>query len=230
MSAFIVSARMAVVAPVAVLLAAPLTQAADFPTNAELNYVGPYGVPATMTFNRSGNGYKVVARINVPMYQMRFESSGSVVGNRLKPTQYRDIRRGKVYAQATFSGSQVRYGKVGEAVQTSSVKGPTFDLFTLAWQLAMNDGRLPASLQITNGKKLYPVAGIRKIDSGPFRIGGGDITVNRYRVQRGGDTIDYAFAPEWHNIPAQITYVDDGKTYMLKLKSIKLNGKAVQPK
>ena len=49
--------------PLAVLLAAPLAQAADFPTSAELQYVGPYGVPATMTFNRSGSNYKVVASI-----------------------------------------------------------------------------------------------------------------------------------------------------------------------
>ena len=216
--------------PLTLALAAPLVQAADFPNSAELQYVGPYGVPATMTFNRSGNNYRVVASINVPMYQMRFQSSGSVSGNTLKPAVYTDTRKGKTYAQARFSGTNVTYGKVGEAAQTSALKGPTFDLFTLAWQLAMNEGQLPAGLHITNGKKLYPVSGIRKVGSAKYRVSGGDTTINRYRVQRGGDTIDYAFAPEFHNIPAQITYVDDGKTYTLKLKSIKINGKAVQPK
>ena len=216
--------------PLALLLAAPLAQAADFPASAELQYVGPNGVPATMTFNRSGSNYKVVASINVPMYQMRFESSGSINGNTLQPAVYTDTRKGKPYAQARFSGNSVRYGKAGETAQTAAVKGPTFDLFTLAWQLAMNEGKLPTGLQITNGKRLYPVSGIRSLGAAKYRVSGGDTTINRYRVQRGGDTIDYAFAPEFHNIPAQITYVDDGKTYTLKLKSIKINGKAVQPK
>ena len=75
--------------PLALLLAAPLAQAADFPASAELQYVGPYGVPATMTFNRSGSNYKVVASINVPMYQMRFESSGSINGNTLQTADAR---------------------------------------------------------------------------------------------------------------------------------------------
>ena len=137
--------------PLAVLLAAPLAQAADFPTSAELQYVGPYGVPATMTFNRSGSTYKVVASINVPMYQMRFESSGSINGNTLQPAVYTDTRKGKPYAQARFSGNSVRYGKAGDAAQTAAVNGPTFDLFTLAWQLAMNEGKLPAGLSLAAG-------------------------------------------------------------------------------
>lgn len=223
------AARLAL-CPLALLLAAPAVLANDFPAKAELQYVGPYGVPATMTYTRSGQNYTVLARINAPLYQMRFQSSGSISGNTLKPATYSDTRKGKAYAQARFVGNRVSYGKVGEAVQTDTVSGPTFDLFTLAWQLAMNQGQLPQGLHITNGKKLYPVSGMRKVGSGQYRVSGGDTRIERYRVQRGDDSIEYAFAPEFNNIPAQITYVDDGKTYTLRLKSIKLNGKSVQPK
>lgn len=207
-----------------------VVQAADLPANAELQYVGPYGVPATMTFARSGNSYRVLARINAPLYQMRFESVGSVSGNTLRPASYTDTRKGKLYAQAKFGSGQISYGRAGEQVQTAAAKGPTFDLFTLAWQLAANNGQLPAGLQITNGKKLYPVSGMRKVGSGQYRIGGGETRIERYRVQRGDDTIEYAFAPDLHNIPAQISYTDDGKTYTLKLKSVRINGQVLQPK
>lgn len=222
-------ARLAAV-PAALLLAALPVRANAFPDSAELHYVGPYSVPATMTFKRSGGSYTVVARINAPLYQMRFQSSGRVQGKHLLPLSYSDTRKGKTYAQASFNGQTVSYGRAGQPPQSATVKGPTFDLFTLAWELAMNDGRLPAGLHITNGKKLYPVSGIRQVGSGLYRVSGGDTPVNRYRVQRGNDSVEYAFAPELHNIPAQITYVDDGKTHTLKLKSIKINGKAVQPK
>lgn len=202
---------------------------AAFPASAELQYVGPYGVPATMVFKRNGNQYSVDARISAPLYQMHFASSGTVNGNVLQPAVYTDTRKNKRYAEARFGGGQVRYGKAGEPVQVAAVKGPTMDLFTLGWQLAMNGGTLPKGLSITNGKKLYPVGGMSKAGSGSYRIGGGTTPINRYRVARGDDTVEYAFAPEFHNIPAQITYRDDGKSYTLKLKSIKINGKAVQP-
>lgn len=39
----------------------------------------------------------------------------------------------------------------------------------------------------------------------------------------------YFFAPSLNNIPAQIGYTDDGKTYTLKLKSVQINGRAAKP-
>lgn len=53
--------------------------------------------------------------------------------------------------------------------------------------------------------------------------------MNKYRVQRGDSTVNYAFAPAFNNIPAQISYSDDGKTYDLKLTSVKINGQTVKP-
>ena len=84
-------------------------------------------------------------------------------------------------------------------------------------------------MNITNGKKLYPVSGMTKVGSENYKIGGGTTTVNKYRVKRGDDTVTYSFAPAFNNIPAEINYTDDGKTYDLKLPSVTINGKAVKP-
>ena len=99
----------------------------------------------------------------------------------------------------------------------------------MAWQLAVNDGKLPAGLQITNGKKLYKVNGLARNGSASYSIAGGTTTINKYRLQRGDSTVNYAFAPALGNVPTQISYTDDGKTYDLQLKSIKINGKEVKP-
>lgn len=219
--------RKTVLAAALLALGAPVF-AADLPQSAELQYSGSYGIPATMTFTRSGNSYKIVSNIKVPLYRIRFESGGTISGNTLRPSYYKDIRGGKTYAEARFNGRQVTYGKTGEQ-KTESVSGTTMDLFTLAWQLAANDAKLPAGLKITNGKKLYSVGGLHKTGSGQYSFGGGKTAINQYRVTRGDNTVNYAFAPAFDNIPAQISYNDDGKTYNLKLTGLKINGKAVKP-
>ena len=214
----------------AVMLAAGAlsVQAAPIPDQATLQFRGSYGIPATMTFTRSGNQYTIVSRIKVPMYSIRFESGGTISGNTLRPKYYKDVRGGKLYAEAKFSGNSITYGKAGSS-ETAKSSGTTLDLFTLAWQLAANDAHLPSGLNITNGKKLYPVSGMTKVGSENYKIGGGTTTVNKYRVKRGDDTVTYSFAPAFNNIPAEIKYTDDGKTYDLKLTSVTIDGKAVKP-
>lgn len=220
------TARLAVLGSF-LILTLPAAQAAELPNSAELQYVGPYHVPVNMTFNRTGNTYAVALRIHVPLYQIRFQSSGSISNNTLRPAVYMDIRNGKPYAEAHFSGHDVRFGKTGAEIQTSALNGPTFDLFSLAWQLAMNDGRLPAKLHITNGKKIYAVSGIRKIGDDMYRLGERDIAISRYQIQRNDSSMEYAFAPKLGNIPVLISYMDNGKTYVLTLKSAKINGQAM---
>ena len=68
-----------------------------------------------------------------------------------------------------------------------------------------------------------------KIGSGSYTLNGKATPVEKYRVQRGGDTVTYSFATALGNIPAQISYTDDGKTYDLKLTSVSINGKPVKP-
>ncbi|OAM31270.1 MULTISPECIES: DUF3108 domain-containing protein [Eikenella] len=214
----------------AAFAATPAVADTPFPQNAELHYVGPYGVPAVMNFSQNGGRYSVSADINVPLYKMRFSSNGSITGKRLQPARYSDTRKGRPYAGATFNyGAQtITYGKTGQT-ETQPISGPTFDLFTLAWQLALNNGQLPANLHITNGKRVYPVRGMTRLPPARYNINGASIPVNRFRVQRGDDTIEYAFAPDFANIPARIKYTDDGKTYELKLRSGKIDGQPIQP-
>ncbi|MBF1282406.1 MAG: DUF3108 domain-containing protein, partial [Neisseria sp.] len=75
-------------------------QAAELPQSAVLQYSGSYGIPATMTFTRSGSQYKIVSTIKVPLYNIRFESGGSINGTTLHPSYYKDVRGGKLYAEA----------------------------------------------------------------------------------------------------------------------------------
>lgn len=209
------------------MLSLPSARATELPSTAELQYVGPYRIPATMTFNRTGDTYAVALRLRVPLYQIRFHSSGSISNNTLRPAVYTDTRNGRTYAEARFSGHNVRYGKAGTDMQTSTPTGPTLDLFSLVWQLAMNDGQPPAKLHITNGKKIYAVSGISKIGDGTYRLGERDIAIRRYQVRRSDSNMEYAFAPELGNIPVLISYMDNGKTYVLTLKSAKINGQAL---
>lgn len=200
--------------------------AAELPQSAVLKYSGSYGIPATMTFKRQGNRYTIVSDIKVPLYRIRFESGGTLSGNTLQPGYYRDVRGGKTYAEARFNGNSVSYGKTGQQ-KTDRVSGPAMDLFTLAWQLAANDAKLPGGLKITNGKKLYSVGGMSKTGNANYRFSGGTTPVAKYRVNRGDSTVNYSFATALNNIPAQISYTDDGKTYDLKLTGAIINGKPV---
>lgn len=193
--------------------------AAELPPKATLHYSGSYGIPATMVFTRTGNQYSVTADIKVPLYRIRFESGGAFDGSQFKPKFYRDTRNGKMYAEAVFSGGKVKYGKRGES-KTEATSAPVLDLFTLSWQLAASDGKLPSHLKITNGKRLYSVGQLTKLGSSTMKINGENVTVNNYRVKRGDDTVLYSFAPKFNNAPVKISYTDDGKTYDLKLTKI----------
>lgn len=204
------------------------TQAAEMPQHATLQYGGTMGIPAIMNFKRNGDNYTVTANINVPMYKIRFESGGKIVGKQLKPTYYTDTRNGKLYASAKFSGSRVTYGKVGD-IQATTVSGSVMDLFTLSWQLALNDGQLPANTYTTNGKSVSKLGALRASGSKTMKVAGGKTIVQQFSVSRGEGNVIYAFAPALQNMPAQISYSDDGKKYNLTLKSIVIDGKTIKP-
>ena len=206
------------------------THAAELPQNAVLHYTASYGFPATMTFTRqSNNRYQIVAEIKVWAYPIKIESSGIIQGNLLKPSYYRDMRNGKTYAEAKFQPNSITYGKTGEQT-TETTSHTILDLFSLSWQLAATDGKLPNNIKITNGKRIYAVNGLNRIGSQTFALQNGLRTpVQQYRVTRGDDIVHYAFAPKLGNIPTQISYTDNGKTYRLKLVRLILNGKEVKP-
>ena len=88
--------------------------ASELPHSAVLKYSGSYGIPAVMTFTRNGNSYKIVSSIKVPLYKIRFESAGTISDGILYPSYYKDIRGGKLYAEAKFNGNSVTYGRIKE--------------------------------------------------------------------------------------------------------------------
>ena len=209
------------------LASSAYAETVSFPKNAALTYSGNGGVTATMAYGRSASNYNINTTFKIPLYSMQFRSSGSMSGNTMIPNSYSDTRRGKLYAQAKFNhGSKtITYGKAGEN-KTATMRGVPMDLFSLAWQLALNNGKVSGVSQFTNGKKVYNEAtNIRAAGTQNVKFKGKPLSVNMYRATRGGDVMEYGLAPSLGNIPALIRYTDDGKTYQLNLTAATLDGK-----
>lgn len=120
-----------------------------------LKYSSNYLMPAYVHFQSQGSQYQIQAKINVPLYNIVFNSEGYIKNNRLHLVSYRDTRNGKNYAIAELDSHHIQYGKVKDPLKKEPLNLPTFDLFSLAFQLSYFDV-LPSGLQTTNGKKLYP--------------------------------------------------------------------------
>ncbi len=209
-------------------ITAHAAETVPFPQKAALNYSGPYGVSATMNFSRSSSNYSINTLFKIPMYNMNFSSQGLLKGTQLQPLRYTDTRKGKTYAQARFDygNKKITYGKGGEPTQTAAMTGIPLDLFSLAWQLAISDGKLGGVSQFTNGKKVYNErTHISAQGERDFDYGGKKIKVKMFRAVRQGDVLEYALAPSLGNVPALIKYQDDGKSYQLKLTAATLDGK-----
>lgn len=198
----------------------------SFPSNAQLRYEGPAGVTGYMSFQRGGGRYKLTTNFNIPFYKMSFESTGLVEGKYFKPLTYTDKRKGKIYAQAIFDydKQEIRYGKGAEAEQVEPLTHHAQDFFTLAWQMALNGGKLSEPMQVTNGKKVYLHSNFSPKGDRQYDSNEGKINVQVFRINRGEDGIEFAFAPDFANIPAQIILTDGGKTHQLRLIGITLDG------
>ena len=186
-----------------------------FPQQAELRYKGL--VPGTMTFNRIGNKYTIRAIIKVPFRQMEFVSKGRIEGNRLLPEIFTDTRKGKLYAQAVFDyeNGLITYGKAGET-KTEEMGDNPLDLFSAAWQLAMNKGRGSSKLQVTSGKgvKIYTI----KSQTVDYQQGEGKLAMQKFTIP--DDNKGFGLAVDFAYVPASITY--DG--YEIYIDGIKLDG------
>ncbi|MBP6860803.1 MAG: hypothetical protein KBC57_00420 [Neisseriaceae bacterium] len=198
----------------------------SFPNNAQLRYEGPAGVTGYMSFQRGGGRYSLTTQFNIPFYKMAFETTGLIEGKFFKPLQYTDRRKGKVYAQAIFDydNQEIRYGRGAEPDQVEPLTHHAQDFFTLAWQMALNGGKLSEPMQVTNGKKVYLHSDFSPKGDRQYDSNEGKINVQVFRINRGEDGIEFAFAPDFANIPAQIILTDGGKTYQLRLIGITLDG------
>lgn len=201
-------------------------QTPPFPKIAHLRYQGPASVTGTMDFRRSNNSYQVNAQFNIPFYKIELSSSGSLQGDQFVPEKFTDKRKGKPYSQVIFDyqNQQVLYGKASEDIKAEPMMGIPQDYLSLAWQLAIKGGKINQATQLTSGKTLYvrnnfEVEGAKELDTNE-----GKIQVQVFKIDKGEDSIEFAFAQDFANVPAQVVLYQKGKRYELNLIEITMDG------
>lgn len=185
-----------------------------FAENFNIKYSTNYLMPAYIQFKNDGKQYSVKSKINVPFYNIVFSAKGYERNNQFHLISYRDTRNGKNYAVAELDSNTIQYGKVKEPLKKEAISVPTFDLFTLAFQLSYYD-KLPTNFQTTNGKKLYPAKNVV-------------LNQSKKSVKQKGQTVEeitYKFKTDGKYItvkkyvgekfPRYIAYSRDGDTYEL---------------
>lgn len=167
-----------------------------------------------MHFKADGAKYSVDAKINVPLYNIEFLSKGTQGAKQFNMVDYKDVRNGKAYAISKIQGDSIEYGKVKSGLTKAALELPTFDLFTMAFQLSYYD-KLPINFQITNGKKLYPMHNVFvKRSENIVKYNKQDMTQITYQFKTGDkDIVVKKFAGE--KFPRFISYNRDGDNYEL---------------
>ncbi|MGY4676641.1 hypothetical protein ACWIT3_02765 [Pasteurella sp. P03HT] len=199
-----------------VLCCAVLCYASNVWAKADFNikYSSNYLMPAYVHFKADGAKYSVDAKINVPLYNIAFLSKGIQGAKQFNMVDYQDVRNGKPYATSKIQGDTIEYGKVKNGLTKTALELPTFDLFTMAFQLSYYD-KLPMNFQITNGKKLYPMRNVfvKKSES-VVKHNAQDVTQITYQFKTGEkDIVVKKFAGE--QFPRFISYNRDGDNYEL---------------
>lgn len=184
--------------------------------NADFNikYSSNYLMPAYVHFKADGSQYSVNAKINVPLYNIQFLSKGKQSSKQFEMIDYKDIRNGNPYATSTIQGDTIEYGKVKNGLTKKALELPTFDLFTMAFQLSYYD-KLPINFQITNGKKLYPMHNVFvKKSEDIVKYNKQEVTQITYQFKTGDkDIVVKKFVGE--QFPRFISYNRDGDNYEL---------------
>lgn len=179
-----------------------------------IKYSSNYLMPAYVNFKNDGKQYSIQSKINVPLYKIVFTAKGTEKNNQFHLLSYRDTRNGKNYAIAELDSNTIQYGKVKEPLKKEALKLPTFDLFSLAFQLSYYD-KLPKSFQTTNGKKLYPTENVVLNQSKKaVTVKGQSFEEITYKFKTGDKYITVKkFVGE--KFPRYISYSRDGDNYEL---------------
>ena len=208
----------------------------QFPNSAKLKYEGPMSITGNMNYQRDGQNYTIYAAFHIPFNKREFEVSGTIDGNNLIPHTYIDKRKGKVYASAVFDRENgvVRFGQGEEPTQSTDAidfaQTPAYDLFSWAWQVAINGGNMPDTVWVTNGKKIYEYHtenAQNGMKESVFDTGEGKLRLLSLPFEREGSSTEYefSFAPDFANVPALITMTADGKKQTVHLIRVELDGK-----
>lgn len=201
-------------------------QILSFPKVATLRYIGPAGITAVMQFNRSDERYLINTQLNIPFYPIEISSSGRIDGdNQLTPEQFIDKRKGKLYSQAIFDYAQqiISYGKVTEETRTKPMQGIPQDSLSLAWQLAIKEGKIKAPIQVTGGKSVYVQNQLTLTDKTTLDTPNGQIRIKSFKANKNDNALNFSFASDFANIPAQIIFNHKGTSYSLNLIGITLD-------
>lgn len=179
-----------------------------------IKYSSNYLMPAYVNFSNDGKKYAIESKINVPLYNIVFTAQGYEKNNQFYLLSYRDKRNGKNYAVAELDSKNIQYGKVKEPLKNEVLTLPTFDLFTLAFQLSYYE-KLPTSFQTTNGKKLYPSENVVLNQSKKaVTVKGQSFEEITYKFKTGDKYITVKkFVGE--KFPRYISYNRDGDNYEL---------------
>ena len=197
----------------ATLLYIPGVQAAEA-TDLNIKYSSNYLMPAYVHFRSDGFEYSIRANINVPLYNIQFTSKGAQSSNFFNMLSYKDTRNNKPYAEAKIANRKIEYGKVKDGLKTEALTLPTYDLFTVAFQLSYYD-KLPTSFQITNGKKLYPMKNVvLNTSKKQIKYKKQDVTEITYQFKTGNKDI-VVKKHEGEKFPRFISYSRDGDEYEL---------------
>lgn len=197
----------------ATLLYIPGVQATEA-TDLNIKYSSNYLMPAYVHFQSDGFEYSIRANINVPLYNIQFTSKGAQSSNFFNMLSYKDTRNNKPYAEAKIANRKIEYGKVKDGLKTEALTLPTYDLFTVAFQLSYYD-KLPTSFQITNGKKLYPMKNVvLNTSKKQIKYKKQDVTEITYQFKTGNKDI-VVKKHEGEKFPRFISYSRDGDEYEL---------------
>ncbi|MBN6066720.1 hypothetical protein HYE66_09685 [Aggregatibacter actinomycetemcomitans] len=197
----------------AALLYIPTAWAAE-PADLNIKYSSNYLMPAYVHFKSDGFEYTIKANINVPLYNIQFTSKGAQSSNFFNMLSYKDTRNDKLYAEAKIANRKIEYGKVKDGLKTEDLTLPTYDLFTVAFQLSYYD-KLPNSFQITNGKKLYPMENVvLNTSKKQVKYNKQEVTEITYQFKTGDKDI-VVKKHEGEKFPRFISYNRDGDEYEL---------------
>lgn len=198
-----------------------LSAALDLPKEMTLEYSGPYGIPATLKFKHDDQHYSIITNINIPFKNMRFVTQGIIKNDQLMPTQYSVYRSNELYSSAQFDYQKgtITYGKL-PTQKSEKLPQLTQDLFSIAWQMSVNQKAPKAGTYATNGKKLYSLQSLdQKADKQHYVNNKKEVSA--YYVGGEGDKkIEVGLAKNLYFVPSFIVYYDKGKRYELELRRL----------
>lgn len=208
------------------LFMANWSHASDLPNEIVLNYTGPYGIPATMTFTHNNTAYAIDTTVAIPFNKMQFSIKGKIQNNQLLPTEYIVYRSGKIYSSALidYNKKTITYGKLPARKQNQLIQ-ETQDLFSVAWQMSLNKGLPNKNTQTTDGKKIYQLPELKQTAPIEHRINGKKENSIYFKGGEGDRRLEIGLATDQYFIPSVIVYYDKGTRYELTLRKATIKQK-----